>query len=70
MVEERILKLIPRLPDGVSEIYFHPAIERTPALVAAMPSYRHPEELATLLSPLVRRRIVESGIRLVDYSDL
>ena len=70
MVEERILKLIPRLPDGVSEIYFHPAIERTPALVAAMPSYRHPEELATLLSPLVRRRIVESGIRLVDYGDL
>jgi len=70
MVEERILKLIPRLPDGVSEIYFHPATERTPALVAAMPSYRHPEELATLLSPLVRRRIVESGIRLIDYSDL
>jgi len=35
-----------------------------------MPSYRHAEELAALLSPLVRDRIAESGIRLVGYSDL
>jgi hopanoid biosynthesis associated protein HpnK len=70
MVEARILRLIPHLPDGVSEIYFHPATERTPSLVAAIPSYRHPEELATLLSPLVRERMVESGIRLISYGDL
>ena len=30
MVEARILGLIPHLPDGVSEIYFHPATRRTP----------------------------------------
>jgi hopanoid biosynthesis associated protein HpnK len=70
MVEHRILALIPHLPDGVSEIYFHPAAERTPSLVAAMPSYRQPEELAALLSPLVRSRIFESGVQLVSYSDL
>ena len=70
MVEERILGLIPHLPDGVSEIYFHPATQRAPSLVAAMPSYRHPEELAALLSPLLRSRIAEFGIRLVSYSDL
>jgi hypothetical protein len=35
-----------------------------------MPGYRHPEELAALLSPAVRRQIVERGIRLVSYGDL
>jgi predicted glycoside hydrolase/deacetylase ChbG (UPF0249 family) len=35
-----------------------------------MPDYRQPEELAALLSPMVRNRIAESGIRLVSYSDL
>jgi hopanoid biosynthesis associated protein HpnK len=70
MVEDRILKLIPHLPDGVSEIYCHPAAERTPSLLAAMPCYRHREELAALLSPLLRSRIAEFGIRLVSYSDL
>jgi hopanoid biosynthesis associated protein HpnK len=70
MVETRILRLVPHLPDGVSEIYFHPATERTPSLMATMPSYRHPEELAALLSPIVRNRIAESGIRLINYGDL
>jgi predicted glycoside hydrolase/deacetylase ChbG (UPF0249 family) len=70
MVEARILGLLPHLPDGVSEIYFHPATESTPSLVAATPSYRHLEELAALLSPLLRSRIADAGIRLVTYSDL
>lgn len=70
MVEERLLGLIPHLPDGVSEIYFHPATERTPALVKAMPDYRHREELAVLLNPAVRARIEALGIDLVGYGDL
>jgi len=70
MVEDRLVRLIPHLPDGVSEIYFHPAAERTPSLVTAIHGYRRAEELATLLSPLLRDRIAEFGIRLVSYSDL
>jgi hopanoid biosynthesis associated protein HpnK len=70
MVEARILRLIPHLPDGVSEIYFHPAAERTPPRVPALRSYRRAEELATLLSPVLRDRIAEFGIRPVSYSDL
>jgi hopanoid biosynthesis associated protein HpnK len=70
MVEERLLRLIPHLPDGVSEIYLHPATECTPTLHAAMPGYRHQEELAALLSPSLRSRIVELGIEIVGYSDL
>jgi hopanoid biosynthesis associated protein HpnK len=68
--EERLLRLIPHLPDGVSEIYLHPATERSPALAAAMPGYRQEQELAALLSPSVKSLIGELGIRLVSYSDV
>ena len=70
MVEERLLRLLPHLPYGVSEIYCHPATRSTPALAAAMPSYRHVEELAALVSPRVRRRIAELGVELIGYRDL
>jgi hopanoid biosynthesis associated protein HpnK len=70
MVEQRVLGLLPHLPPGVSEIYFHPATRQTPALAAAMPGYRHTEELGALTSPNVRRRIAELGISLIGYGDL
>ena len=70
MVETRLLGLIPHLPDGVSEIYLHPATHCPPSLVAANSSYRRPQELAALLSPIVSDRIAESDIRLTTYSDL
>jgi hopanoid biosynthesis associated protein HpnK len=65
MVEDRLLALLPYLPDGVSEIYCHPACG--PA--SFVPGYRHAEELAALLSPRVRQRIAELGIGLATYRD-
>jgi hopanoid biosynthesis associated protein HpnK len=70
MIEDRLLRLIAHLPDGVSEIYLHPATKRTPKLAAAMPKYRHQDEFAALLSARLKRRIAELGIALVSYSDL
>jgi hopanoid biosynthesis associated protein HpnK len=70
MVEERLLGLLPHLPPGVNEIYCHPATRQTPGLAAAMPGYRPTEELAALLSPVVRRRIAELEISLIGYRDL
>ncbi len=70
MVEERVLGLLPYLPPGVSELYCHPAARPTPALAAAMPGYRHTEELSAMMSPEVRRRIAELGIGLIGYGDL
>jgi chitin disaccharide deacetylase len=70
MVEERILRLLPHLPDGVSEIYFHPAAEGPQRLSAAIAGYRHCEELAALLSSRIRRCIAESGIYLTSYNEL
>jgi hopanoid biosynthesis associated protein HpnK len=70
MVEERLLRLIPQLPDGVSEIYLHPATEHTPALAAAMGGYCHREELGALVNPALKALIAELDIRLVSYGDL
>ena len=70
MVEERVLGLLPQLPHGVSEIDFHPASTPSQRLSAAMPHYRHCDELAALLSSRIRRLIDQSAIRLVSYADL
>jgi chitin disaccharide deacetylase len=70
MTEDRLLRLLPQLPDGVSELYFHPATRGTARLAAAMPGYRHRDELMALLSPAVGERIAALGIGIVTYSDL
>lgn len=70
MVEERVLRLLPYLPDGVSEIYFHPATEAAPALAAAMPGYHPVEELAALTSAAIEARIAALGIGLTTYAAL
>lgn len=54
MTEERLLRLIPVLPAGSSEIYFHPAAGRDAVIDRLMPDYDHEGELAALLSPRVR----------------
>lgn len=70
MVEERVLRLLPHLPDGLSEIYFHPAARSSPALAAAMPGYCQTDELAALVSPAVKARIAALGIGLASWSTL
>jgi hypothetical protein len=54
MTEERLLRLIPHLPPGRNEIYFHPAAGRDALLERLMPDYEHEAELSALLSPRVR----------------
>jgi hopanoid biosynthesis associated protein HpnK len=54
MTAERLLSLVGALPDGVSEIYLHPATRRDARLAALMPDYAHEQELAALLDLRVR----------------
>jgi hopanoid biosynthesis associated protein HpnK len=49
MTVDRVHRLVAALPDGASEIYFHPATARDAALRRLMPDYEHEAELATLL---------------------
>jgi hopanoid biosynthesis associated protein HpnK len=70
MTEDRVFGLIPHLPDGVSEIYFHPARELTPRLARTMPNYRHRDELDALLSPRIHRALSQDGITRTSYTAL
>jgi len=59
MDEARLLEILASLPDGVTEIYLHPA-EKS-GITASMSGYRHTDELAALLSPRVRAAITACG---------
>lgn len=57
MTEAAWLRIIPRLRQGITEVYCHPAMRRTPLLRKKMPSYRNEEEFAALLSTRVREAL-------------
>lgn len=50
MTTERLRTLMSHLPDGSSEIYFHPATTQDETLRRLMPDYEHAAELAALLA--------------------
>ena len=56
MTTNTLLRLAPNLPDGISEIYLHPAAQPDPLLTTLMPDYHQQDELAALLDPSVRYR--------------
>ena len=69
MTEARLLQLIPRLPPGLSEIYFHPAAGRDALLDRFMPDYEHEAECAALISPGVREAFAHAGIARVTWQE-
>ncbi|MCS6952993.1 MAG: hopanoid biosynthesis-associated protein HpnK [Bryobacterales bacterium] len=62
-----VLRMLRELPDGVSEMYFHPAID---SFSGAEPNYRYREEFEALLSARVREAIEAAGLRRIRYRDL
>src|SRR5271166_3809178 len=50
MTTDRVRRLLRHLPEGDSEIYFHPAARRDAVLDRLMPGYEHEAELAALLT--------------------
>lgn len=58
LTERRVLQILDRLPDGVTEIFFHPAVES------------FPDELAALTSQPVRDAIARNAIVSTTYGEL
>jgi len=56
--EEYVLKLLPELPAGDSELYSHPSLD----------NFKH--ELDALVSPRVKEAVQKLGIQLIRYRDL
>lgn len=54
MTADRVRRLVPVLPDGLSEVYFHPAVAQDPLLHRLMPDYEHEAEFAALLDQSLR----------------
>ncbi len=56
--EAYILKLLPVLPPGESELYSHPSLDE------------FKNEFEALISPQVKERVKKMGIELIRYQDL
>jgi chitin disaccharide deacetylase len=67
MTHSRLAGLIAHLPDGVTEIYTHPATSSD--FAGAAPGYQYEEELAALTSPELRRRIAAAGVASGGFQD-
>ena len=68
MTTDRVRTLLPRLPPGLSEIYFHPAASRDPLLDRLMPDYDHPGELAALCDPALLALMAACGLEPATWS--
>jgi chitin disaccharide deacetylase len=66
MSRARLAGLVRRLPEGVSEIYLHPA---TGPYTGAAPGYRYLEELQALTAPEVIAACRDPAVRLGGFGD-
>ena len=67
MSADRLRRLIPLLPDGLTEIYFHPATRDR--FADSAPGYRYAAELAALTDPDVIALTRRPDVRLGGFSD-
>ncbi len=68
MTEPRIAGLLAHLPDGLTEIYTHPAISNT--FAGAVPGYRYVDEFNALLASEIVAAAKGGRIRLKAYSNM
>jgi hopanoid biosynthesis associated protein HpnK len=68
MTEDRLLALIPHLPDGLNEIYSHPATADAKDMRHGVRGYKYREELAALMSPRVRQALIANNVTLARFS--
>jgi predicted glycoside hydrolase/deacetylase ChbG (UPF0249 family) len=67
MTERRTAGALKNLPDGITEIYFHPATADT--FAGAASGYHYAEELAALIAPGMKELVGVTGARTGGFSD-
>ena len=70
MTLDVVLGFLNYLPEGVTEIYFHPATRRCPEIDRTMADYHHEEEFKALVDAGFAQALLEKGAVRVAYSDL
>lgn len=65
MSEDYVVWLLSHLPEGATEIYFHPSADPSTAVTKGpQPSHQSYSEMLTLISPRVRDAVAASGVLL------
>jgi chitin disaccharide deacetylase len=70
MNEARVLRMLDALPDGVTELLFHPATGPFAGADAGTERFDWSGELAALTSPAVREALARNHIESITYSTL
>lgn len=68
--EERIVRILRELPDGVTELVTHPSDGDDEGVTRWRPGYRGADELAALTSPRIRDLVGSCGISLSSYREI
>ncbi len=67
---ELLERFIRCLPEGITEIYCHPATRRAPELDETMADYEHEEEFKALMSPHIKAALARQGVERMSFSEL
>jgi len=67
MVEDRMLRCLEHVPDGVTEVYCHPATRRWQGIDNLPSNYQAIEEFAALVSPAVRAKVESLKLRPMPF---
>ena len=70
MTLDLVLRIVSNLPEGVTELGFHPATGRCPEIDSTMPRYRHEDEYRALISQSLRRAAEAWNVHRIAFSDL
>ncbi len=70
LTEPFLAPYLRRLPDGLTEVFFHPADRPSGPLLQMQRGYEHAAELQALCSPHLRQLVNDSGIRLTNFREL
>jgi len=70
MTTDRVVSMLGELPDGVTEMYFHPATGPWSGIDPQIAAYDFAGETDALISAAVRAALTASGARLTTYSEI
>jgi hopanoid biosynthesis associated protein HpnK len=70
MTLDLVQRFVRNLPQGVTEMCFHPATRRCIEIDRTMPRYRHEDEFRALTSEALRETLETMGIQTIAFSDI
>ena len=70
MVQSTLLSIIKQLPEGITEIFSHPARGGWDGVEQSACHYKFEDEFQALISKEVKEAILKNKIKLISYGDL